>query len=103
MNRTGQKQLNAAQADQHDSVRFSRHADERLRRRGLQISTSMRVQLITAIDTLAGKGGRSALVMFDQLILLVSVSKRTVITVMGRESLNKNVFTDIDSVIFISA
>lgn len=85
------------------SVRFSRHANQRLGQRGLHLSDPMLGQLAAAVDTLAGKGSQSALVMCDQLIMLVSVSKRTVITVMGRETLGKNIFTDIDSVIFIAA
>ena len=97
------KSTTNAEQPNNCNVRFSRHTDARLSQRGLQLSVPMRSQLAAAVDTLAGKGGRSALVMFDQLVMLVSVSKRTVITVMGRENLGKNIFTDIDSVIFISA
>ncbi len=83
------------------TIRFSRHANARLERRNISFTAGMMAQLDKALDSLAGKNGRSALVLFEQLALLVSVSKRTVITVIGRDQLQNNVFTDIDSVIFV--
>ena len=82
-------------------VRFSKHANERLRQRDICLSDLMLGQLEQAVNSLTRKNGRSALVMFEQLALLVSVSKRTVITVIGREQMQGNLFTDIDSVIFV--
>lgn len=84
------------------AIKFSKHANQRLQKRGLELSAETLAQLATAVNSLACKGGRSSLVMLDQLALLVSVTKRTVITVIGREQLQENVFTDIDSVIFVS-
>lgn len=84
------------------AIKFSKHANQRLQKRGFELSPDMLTQLATAVNSLACKGGRSSLVMFDQLALLVSVTKRTVITVIGREQLHENIFTDIDSVIFVS-
>ena len=84
------------------TVKFSKHANQRLQKRGIELSPDTLTQLATAVSSLACKGGSSSLVMFDHLALLVSVTKRTVITVIGREQLQENVFTDIDSVIFVS-
>ena len=84
-------------------VKFSKHARQRLEQRGLQLSPTTQNQLVSALDTLSHKGGRSSLILFDQLAMLVSVTKRTVITVIGREQLAENAFTDIDSVIVVSA
>ncbi len=85
----------------NDSIHFSKHANARLEKRNIDFTRGMMSQLESAFDSLAGKNGRSALVLFEQLALLVSVSKRTVITVIGRDQLQNNIFTDIDSVIFV--
>jgi len=85
-----------------NEIRFSGHASARLEKRGINWTAVMASQLTGAVAKLEKKGGRSALVMFEQLAMLVSVSKRTVITVIGREQLQDNIFTDIDSVIFIA-
>lgn len=95
---TGSRQHSAATSE----LVFSRHADRRLRDRHLQISTTLMEQLITAVDSLARKGSRSALIMTEQLALLVSVSNRTVITVIANEQLKQQLFTDIDSALFLS-
>lgn len=86
-----------------DSVKFSRHAAARLEKREIAVNQGMLQQLGSAISTLEKKGGRLSLVMFEQLAMLVSVSKRTVITVIGKDQLMNNIFTDIDSVIFVAA
>ena len=90
--------------DRHEQsipLRFSRHACERLEKRGIHLSNGMHRELERAVSALTHKGGRQALVMFEQLALLVSISKRTVVIVIGREQLKTRMFTDIDSVIFV--
>lgn len=81
---------------------FSRHANQRLRDRHLRVSATLMEQLVTAVDSLARKGSRSALIMTEQLALLVSVNNRTVITVIANEQLKQQLFTDIDSALFLS-
>ena len=45
------------------------------------------------------KGGRESLVMLDDTALVVSVKNDTVVTVVDREQLKNNVFTNIDSAV----
>lgn len=92
----------SSEASTTADIRFSKHARLRLEKRGLRLSGAMQRQLIGAINSLEHKGGRSSLILFEQLAMLVSVTTRTVITVIGREQLEENVFTAIDSVIFVS-
>ena len=47
----------------------------------------------------AGKGSRDSLVLLDNAAFVVSVTNKTVITVVDRESLKDNVFTNIDSAV----
>jgi flagellar operon protein len=47
----------------------------------------------------ASKGARESLVLLDQTAFVVSVPNRTVITVVDKENLKQNVFTNIDSAV----
>ncbi len=85
------------------TVTFSKHASLRLEKRDIALTQGMLQQLSGAVTSLERKGGRLALVMFAQAAMLVSVTGRTVITVIGRDQLQNNIFTDIDSVIFVAA
>ena len=52
-----------------------------------------------AVQRAAGKGSRDALVLMDDLAMVVSITNRTVVTVVDKESLKQNVFTNIDSAV----
>ena len=52
-----------------------------------------------AVQKAAGKGSRDALVLMDDLAMVVSVTNRTVVTVVDKENLKQNVFTNIDSAV----
>jgi flagellar operon protein len=56
-------------------------------------------RLEDAVQRAADKGSRDALVLMDDLAMVVSVKNRTVITVVDKESLKQNVFTNIDSAV----
>lgn len=80
-------------------VKFSSHAQERLRARGISLSESDLKKLEGAVDSVAQKGGRESLIMMGDAALVVSVTNRTVITAMDRASMQGNVFTNIDSAV----
>jgi len=80
-------------------VRFSRHANERMQQRDLQMSAAQSQRLEQAMQTVGDKGGRDSLVLLDNLALVVSVPNSTVVTVSDRANLQNNVFTNIDSAV----
>jgi flagellar operon protein len=82
-------------------VRLSQHAMERLKSRGITLSDSDMKQLAGAVDRVAQKGGKDSLVMMGNAALVVSVKNRTVVTAMDRQSLQGNVFTNIDSAVVL--
>lgn len=82
-------------------VRLSQHATERLRSRGISLSEEDMKQLRGAVDSVAQKGGKESLVLLGDAALVVSVKNRTVVTAMDRQSLNGNVFTNIDSAVIL--
>ncbi len=81
------------------SVKFSRHATARMESRGIAFDANQMKRLETAISRVNAKGGKESLVMLDQTALVVSVKNDTVVTVVDREQLKNNVFTNIDSAV----
>ena len=84
-----------------EDLKFSIHAQERIRLRGIPISQFEMNRLKQGVNQIADKGGRESVVLMDDSAFLVSVRNRTVITAMGQDQLKNNVFTNIDSAIIV--
>lgn len=84
---------------QGDSIRFSKHAESRMESRGIRFGAEEISRLQSAVDLANGKGARDSLVLLGETALVVSVKNNTVVTVMDKESLKGNVFTNIDSAV----
>ncbi len=82
-------------------VRVSGHAQTRLQSRGIDLKQDDWERVKDGIDRAAAKGSRESLVMLNDVALVVSVKNRTVITAVAREQLKDNVFTNIDSAVFV--
>jgi flagellar operon protein len=85
--------------EQGHALKFSAHAQIRIQSRQIPWGPAETARLEGAVQRAAGKGARESLVLLDQTALVVSVSNRTVITVVDREQLKQNVFTNIDSAV----
>ena len=84
---------------EQSSVKFSKHAAARMESRGIAFNASQMQRLEAAVSQVGNKGGRDSLVMLDDTALVVSVKNDTVVTVVDREQLKNNVFTNIDSAV----
>ena len=82
-----------------DAVQFSKHALQRLERRGLTVDGASMERLQEGVSRAAGKGARDAVVLVDDTAFVVSVRNRTVITAVGRDQMKDQVFTNIDSAV----
>lgn len=80
-------------------LKFSNHAVERMQSRGISYSPDDLNRLGEAIKKAAAKGSKDTLVLMDSSALIVSVKNNTVVTVMDKNALKENVFTNIDSTI----
>ena len=78
---------------------FSRHALERLQRRGIELTPSTLGRLSGGIGRAAGKGSRDSVVFVDSTAFVVSVRNNTVITAVPSEHMREHVFTNIDSAV----
>lgn len=84
-----------------ESIRFSNHAIERMQSRGIVFSPERLGKIESAVERAAGKGAQETLILTDDSAMIVSVKNNTVVTVMDRNSLKDNVFTNIDSTVVI--
>lgn len=88
-----------AKAALQSQVKFSNHAVDRMRSRGIAFSPTDLQKIEGALQKAQGKGAKDTLVLMDQAALILNTKTGTVVTVMDRQSLKENVFTNIDSTI----
>ena len=82
-------------------IKFSQHAQDRLKARNISFSAADLANLEGAVNSVAQKGGKESLVMMGDSALVVSVKNRMVVTAMDRSQMRGNVFTNIDSAVVI--
>jgi flagellar operon protein len=82
-----------------DGVKFSNHAVERMMSRGIKFEQADLQRLNEAVNRAASKGSKDSLILMNDSALIVSVKNKTVVTVMDKNALKENVFTNIDSTI----
>ena len=80
-------------------TQFSGHAQARAASRSIDLSPDQLQRIDRAVDNAAERGARKALVMLDDLALIVGVDNRTVITMVDQPALRDNVFTAIDAAV----
>lgn len=84
-----------------EGVKFSAHAQERLRTRSIELSPADLAGIDEAVRRAAAKGARESLLLSNKAAFVVSVRNRTVITVVDAASMKENVFTNIDSAVIL--
>lgn len=82
-------------------LKFSAHASQRLSERKIQLDPATMTKVSDAIDKAEAKGIEDTLVLTGDAALIVNVKNRTVITAMDKQSLNGNVFTNIDGAVIV--
>ncbi|HEY8450554.1 MAG TPA: flagellar biosynthesis protein [Bacillota bacterium] len=85
------------------ALRWSRHAEQRLRSSGVRLDGGAIARIERAVSELADRGARESLVVYGDLALIVSVPSRTVVTAATPERLADGIFTQIDSAALIRA
>jgi flagellar operon protein len=78
---------------------FSKHALDRLSRRGIDLDGQTLGRLTEGIQRAADKGARSSVVFVDGTAFVASVQNNTVITAVSQEHMRSHVFTNIDSAV----
>lgn len=87
------------QAGSAQPLHFSRHALERVQRRGIELDPTTLARLNEGVGRAAGKGSRDSVVLVDGTAFVVSVANRTVLTAVDQQHMREHVFTNIDSAV----
>lgn len=86
---------------QQGSIKFSKHAQERLISRNVKLSQNDIDNINKAVEKAAKKGVKDTLIILGSTALIANVKSRTIITAATEELLKDNIFTNIDGAIII--
>ena len=80
-------------------LKFSKHANERLLSRNIDLSENQKERLHHAVKAAEAKGIKESLVMMDNLAFIINVKNNTVVTaVTGGE---EKIFSNIDGAVVV--
>lgn len=82
-------------------VAFSKHAVQRVEQRNIPLTDASLDRLNQGVQLAKEKGLNDALVIVDQTAFIVNAQLGKVITTVGQDDLNGNVFTNIEGTVII--
>lgn len=82
-----------------NEVTFSKHANERIAERNIDVSPEVTDKLNEAVEQAKDKGLKNVLVMIDNQAFIVSTMSNKVITAVNSNELKENIFTNIDGAV----
>ena len=85
------------EAENTGTLRFSKHANQRLASRNIDLSSSQLQRLENGANKAREKGIKESLVMVDNLAFIVNVPSKTVVTAVNEAE--EGVFTNIDGAV----
>ncbi|MBN9652852.1 flagellar protein [Halobacillus sp. GSS1] len=83
-------------------IKVSKHAMDRLQDRKIEISEQTWSKIGEKMTEAREKGVDQSLVVLKEAALVVSSKNRTVVTAMGREETQSQIFTNINGTIFVN-
>lgn len=95
------KKIIADKIKDKTGIKFSKHAQNRIVSRNINLNDNQLRQLQKGVEKLEDKGARDSLVMINDVAYVVSVENKTVITAIDEDNVKENVFTNIDSAVFM--
>ncbi|MBR3600042.1 MAG: flagellar protein [Lachnospiraceae bacterium] len=83
-----------------ETVKFSKHANERLESRKINLSTEQMSRLNEGVSKARDKSINDSLVMMDDLAFIVNIKNNIVVTALESND-ESNVFTNIDGAVIV--
>lgn len=87
--------------EKNTEIKVSSHALKRLKERGIEFDANEYLKLKEASSRLQAKGSKDSLIVTDKAAYIFDVKKQTLVTAIDKEGMNENVFTNIDSTLFV--
>lgn len=84
-----------------ESLKFSKHALNRLNDRNIELSQGQLERLTEGAQKAGQKGIKDSLVIVDELAFIVNVPNQTVVTAMDSTETEENVFTNINGAVIM--
>ncbi len=83
------------------SVQFSKHAEQRVQERGIEMTESLMQNLNNAVQKAKAKGARDVVIIGENGAFIVNVPNNVVVTTMSGREMKDNIFTNIDSAVLM--
>ena len=99
--KTGPSTFDKVLAAETNEIKFSSHAQQRIKSRNINFGAQELGRLQNAVNKARDKGARESLILMDDMALVVSIKNSTVITALDGKSIKENVFTNIDSAVVL--
>ena len=80
-------------------VKFSKHAQSRLETRNINLTEEQTNKLNESVNKANTKGVKDSLVLVDDIAFVVNVKEKAVVTVMNKDEMKENVFSNIDGAV----
>lgn len=84
-----------------EQLKLSTHAKKRIISRKLNIKSEEIQKVENGVNKLREKGGQDSVVIADGNAYVVSIKNNTVVTIVDKQNLKENIFTNIDSMIML--
>ncbi|MEG1847780.1 MAG: TIGR02530 family flagellar biosynthesis protein [Lachnospiraceae bacterium] len=88
-------------ADSAGSIKFSKHAANRLQDRNIELTDNQLERLQEGTRKANEKGINESLVIVDQLAFIVNIPNKTVVTAMDQTDTQDNIYTNIDGAVIM--
>lgn len=82
-------------------IQFSKHAVQRVRERGIEMTDGLLKDLNQAVQKARDKGARDVVVIGENGAFIVNVPNNVVVTTMTGAEMKENIFTNIDSAVLM--
>lgn len=82
-------------------LKVSSHAMERMKERNITLDTKDIENLSSAVKSIKEKGGKEALIFYNNVAFVTSIKNNTIITAVDSSNLKNNIFTNIDSAMIL--
>lgn len=93
--------IKASEQSVSNEVTFSKHANDRLASRNINLNDEQMERLHNGIRQAKEKSIKESLVMMDNIAFIVNIKNNTVITAMDQDTNDSNVFTNIDGAVIV--
>lgn len=90
-----------ADSTKAEELKFSKHADARLRQREISLTDEQMKRLTEGTRKAGMKGINETLVLLDDMAFIVNTKNKTVVTAMDQNMNEENIFTNIDGAVII--